>query len=219
MKLKRLSLLLIVVLSGADRLPGDPLPGLYLTNVGVLSNGWGQFEVRTPDTNRPYVLLHSWATDFCHGPPRWEMQGCFLLDPATNRHLITLPLPMSTFGSIFFCAAPLGQQTDWISYSISSYGTLSNGVGIMPWPKQPDYWSAALRVENVTNFPAASEVLFTGPPGSGITNKPPHDDSGASYNHHYYLSGPTTVPPTGNWHVQYGTNALAFPMGDCGSTT
>lgn len=206
----------IVALLGATAFSsaGQSLPGLYLTNAVVLTNGYGQFEVRTPDTNQPYVLLRSWAKDFCYGLPRWEVEERFQLDSPTNRYLITLPVQMSGFGSIFWRVAPLGQPMYWLSYSISSYGTLSNGLGVVSWPKQPDGWEAQLTVQNVTNSPAASEVFFTGPPGSGITNKPPDSDSGNGYKHYYYVTGPSAVPPTGNWHVQYGTNTLTFQMAD-----
>jgi len=197
----------------AFNLTGQSLPGLYLTNAVVLTNGAGQFEVRTPDATNPYVLLYSFGKDFCYGlSQRWQV-----LTVLTNSDTYVFnssPVPMSAMDNIFFRAAPLNQPMYWLSYSISSYGTLSNGVGVVSWPKQPDGWNAQLTVQNATNFPAASEILFTGPPGSLITNKPPDSDSGSGYKHYYYVSGPSAAPPAGTWQVQYAAEALTFPMAD-----
>ncbi len=203
----------VLLAATALKLAGQPLPGLYLTNAVVLANGACRFEVRTLDASKPYALLYSFAKTFCYGHTgRWEFQMAL-----TNTDIYVFnssPMPMSAMDSVFFRAAPLNQPVFWLFYSIRSYGELSNGVGVVSWPKQPDGWRAQLTVQNATNFPAASEVLFTGPAGSLIAEQPPDRDSGEHYKHYYYVSGPSAAPPTGNWHVQYAADAFTFPMAD-----
>jgi hypothetical protein len=118
------------------------------------------------------------------------------------------------FGSIFWQVAPLGQPMYSLHYRISSHLTFSNGLAVVQWPKQPDGWGAHLTVQNATNFPPTSEVLFTGPPGSLISSKPPDAGYGSGYKGYYQVSGPSAAPPAGVWQVQYGTNTLTFLMAD-----
>lgn len=203
----------ILLTATAVKSAGQSLPGLYFTNALVLSNGCGQFEVRTPEAAKPYVLLYSYAKDFCYlrDSQRWSVW--MALNSVTNRYIITSPQPMSATGTIFFRAAPLGQPMYWLDYEISSFGTLTNRISVVTWPKQPDRWWADLTVQNGTNFPAAGDVFFTGPPGT-LTNTPTQNGGGSGYKRYYDVLGPGTVPPAGTWHVQYATQALTFPMPD-----
>ena len=199
----------------AAKLAGQSMPGLYLTNAVLLSNGCGQIEVRTPEAAKPYALLYSYAKDFCYlsDAQRWGVVTA-LTNSATNSYVITLPEPMSSIGTIFFRVAPLGQPVYWLEYSIYSSGKLTNDLGSVTWPKQPDGWDAELTVQNSTNFPVRSAVLFTGPPGSLVTKKPAASESGGGYEHYYRVSGFGTLPPAGTWLVQYADAVLTFPMLD-----
>jgi hypothetical protein len=186
------------------------LPGLYLTNAVVLPDGCAQFEVRTPDATNAFALLYSFNL---------QTWGYWTnLNSGTNRYVIQTPWPISTVGTIFLRAAPLGQAIYNLAFNFRSFwnGPLANGTPVMSWPQQMQNWNVCLQVGNCTNLPACTNVLFSGPPGSGITNEPavygPHSGYGGTYDSRLLSS--SSPPSGGTWTVQYGTNLLAFATPD-----
>lgn len=86
------------------------------------------------------------------------------------------------------------------------------GSGFTPSPSYPvtlQNYSAALAVVNDINFPAAGNVYFTGPAGSGLTNTPAWLSMGGD-DWQIYQSSRVFNPaaaPGGNWVVNYkGSN-------------
>lgn len=77
--------------------------------------------------------------------------------------------------------------------------------------------TACLAVDNDSSFPAATNVLFTGPAGSGLTNAPAIAASSvigtnrATYCRYY---AEVTTAPVGLWTVTYKGSNLNFSMGD-----
>jgi hypothetical protein len=84
-------------------------------------------------------------------------------------------------------------------------------------------YSVRLDVDNAANWPDPSQVLFTGPPGSGMTNVTAFDaliepgDNSA-----WYMSPPVAtpaLPPPGTWTVAFGGTPLTFDPPDAQATT
>jgi len=191
------------------------LPGLYLTNAIVLPNGAAQLEVRTPDATNAFALLYS------HELQTWNF--VMALTNATNRHVITFPPgTISEIDHAFLRVAPLGQAiySLQMQFETSWNGGVVNGTPAMEWPHPLQWWRVELDVDNSTNFPPASEVLFSGPAGSGITNLPAASWSGpfSDFDHmgEYSSDASSTIPGVlgGTWHVQYATNSQLFMVPD-----
>jgi hypothetical protein len=81
------------------------------------------------------------------------------------------------------------------------------------FPVTLNSYSATFGVQDDTNYPAATNVFFTGPAGSGLTNSPANpDNSNTSDNSANYQSAYVTNPfiaPGGTWVVNYkGSNEM-----------
>jgi len=211
--MKRLLLLLTALLLPMGHLAAQSsstLPGLYLTNAVVLPDGCAQFEVRTPDATNAFALLSSFDLR------TWNYATA--LNSGTNRYVITSPSPISSIDAVFLGAAPLGQAIYSLDFSFRNFwnGPLTNGTPVMSWPQQIQNWQVSLQVGNCTNLTAATNVLFSGPSGTGITNEPtvdgPDSGYGGTYDSDLFASSPS--PPGGTWTVQYGTNLLALGTPD-----
>ncbi len=183
---------------------------LYLTNVVVLPNGFGQFEVRTPDTTNGYVLLYSRELT------QWSYWKS--LDTGTNHHVIQTPLPISSIGTVFVQAASLGQAIYEFHFDFRGMwnGPLkNNSTPALSWPQQIQSWQAQLNVDNCTNFPSTADVLFS---GIGTTNEPAEDDPTPYYDLTGWYSTsilPISSPPLGgSWTVEYGAKHLVFSVPD-----
>jgi hypothetical protein len=77
--------------------------------------------------------------------------------------------------------------------------------------------TACLVVDNDTDFPAATNVLFTGPAGSGLTNAPAVATSsviGTNRATYGRYCAEVTTTPTGLWTVTYKGTNLGFSMGN-----
>jgi len=80
---------------------------------------------------------------------------------------------------------------------------------VVSFPVPLNSYSANLEVNNDNNLPAATNVFFTGPGGSGLSNTPADPNNSSIAGQLYqspFVSSPAS-PPGGAWMVNYkGTN-------------
>jgi hypothetical protein len=94
-----------------------------------------------------------------------------------------------------------------------------NATPTVHYPIAPKNYRVMFHVFDDTNPPATSTVLFTGPPGSGLTNAPADPNFGIAQDgtNVYYLSGPVGNPSAavgGSWTVTYRNNPNTFQAPD-----
>ena len=94
-----------------------------------------------------------------------------------------------------------------------------NSTPTVTYPVGPKNYRVMWHVFNDTNPPATAGVLFTGPPGSGLTNSPADAAFGVVQDgtNVYYQSPPVKSPssaPGGTWTVQYNSVASSFQIPD-----
>jgi hypothetical protein len=86
------------------------------------------------------------------------------------------------------------------------------------FPVTLNSYSANFDVQSDTNFPAATNVFFTGPAGSGLTNSPANpDNSNTNGDQASYQSAFVTNPvfaPGGTWTVNYKGSNQTFSVSD-----
>lgn len=99
------------------------------------------------------------------------------------------------------------------------------GGGYTPdtaFPVTLNSYSAYLQVKGDTNLPAATNVFFTGPPASGLTNSPANpDNSNTNGDNGNYQSAYVTNPfiaPGGTWTVNYNASNYTFSVSTPPST-
>ncbi len=131
-------------------------------------------------------------------------------DTATNG-LITLVDPRGTagFNRQFYrleLGAVIVQYFSFLEFAIAGN---FNGTATPDtvFPVSLANYSAAFEVDNDTNYPDATNVFFTGPAGSGVTDLP-GDSGNSSFGNGYafYQTGPIYSPaaaPGGIWVVNY----------------
>ena len=97
---------------------------------------------------------------------------------------------------------------------VGEFGPNTTPTGL--YPVGPKNYRVIFHVYNETNPPSASTVLFTGPPGSGLTNSPADPNFGAVQNgtdvFYFSMAGPGAAPG-GTWTITYKNtpNALSVP--------
>ena len=121
-------------------------------------------------------------------------------DTSAGNQTINFQLGGASVGMLFF-RHRLG--------TVGEFGT--NATPAVPYPVSIKNYQAIFRVSNDTNPPADSAVLFTGPPGSGLTNTPADPTLGPVQDGtNVYFFSPTVRNPAiasgGLWTVVYGTN-------------
>ncbi len=82
--------------------------------------------------------------------------------------------------------------------------------------------TACLAVDNDASFPAATNVFFTGPPGSGLTNAPAIASSsviGTNRATYCRYCTEVTTTPSGLWTVTYKGTNFNFSMGNPDAAT
>jgi hypothetical protein len=86
------------------------------------------------------------------------------------------------------------------------------------FPVTLNSYSATFGVQGDTNYPAATNVFFTGPAGSGLTNSPANpDNSNTNVDSANYQSAYVTNPfiaPGGSWAVNYKGSNQTFSVTD-----
>ncbi len=133
---------------------------------------------------------------------------------ATN-HLITLVDPRGTaaFGRQFY-RLTLGNTAsfDFNFIEFANAGSFEGDTPNTTFPVTLNSYAGVFSVNNDTDYPEATNVFFTGPGGSGLTNSPA--DPGNSNTHGesqaYYQSQIISNPaigPAGTWVMNYkGSN-------------
>ena len=166
-------------------------------------------------SNQLYTIQVS--TNLIH----WDSVGS---DTATN-NLITLIDPRGTTGfSRQYYRVLLGATA---SFSLeflefANAGNFnSNSTPNTTFPVTLTSYSAGLQVNDDINYPAATNIFFTGPAGSGLTNAPgdPNNSSigGGHENSSFYQSPIISSPaaaPGGTWVVNYKGTNQTFTMTD-----
>ena len=189
-----------------------PDNGLYFTNVTMTPDGRALFEVVTP-SNGVYSLLVS--TNLSDWISVENLEG------PTNRFTVTWPDPpwrISDFRSLFLRAAVgLVPQFNFRLNLSDTAGILVAGTPSVTFPQSPHY-SAFLEGNRLANPAADTNVFFTGPPGSGLTNALP-EGTGLDPDHYgknYWSPRPAapSVPPPGRWTVKYAGTDLFFDQPD-----
>ena len=140
----------------------------------------------------------------------WSSVGS---DTSTNK-LITLVDPRGTAGfSRQYYRILLGSVASFSLQFLefANAGSFnSNSTPNTTFPVVLNSYSAGLQVNDDINYPAATNVFFTGPAGSGLTNAP-GDPSNSSINtgrensafyQSSFVSSPAAVPG-GTWVVNY----------------
>jgi hypothetical protein len=159
-------------------------------------------------SNQLYTIQVS--TNLIH----WDSVGS---NTATN-NLITLVDPRGTAGFNrqyyrILLGAAANFSLDFLEFA-NAGNFNSNSTPNTTFPMRLTSYSAGLQVNDDTDYPAATNIFFTGPAGSGLTNAPgdPNNSSisGGHENSSFYQSALISNPaaaPGGTWVVNYkGTN-------------
>ena len=122
-------------------------------------------------------------------------------DTSTGSQTLNFIVPGPAVGTLFF------------RHGLSVVGEFGNRpTPVVNYPVTVKNYRAIFHVFIDTNPPATSTVLFTGPPGSGLTNTPADPGFGAVTDgtNVFYFSPPVNNPSVamgGPWTVNYRTNA------------
>ena len=146
----------------------------------------------------------------------WNSVGS---DTATNS-LITLVDPRGTAGfSHQYYRIMLGAVASFSLQFLefANAGSFnSNSTPNTTFPVSLNSYSAALQVNDDANYPSATNVFFTGPAGSGLTNAAGDpNNSSMNDNSAFYQSPIVTSPttaPAGNWVVNYKGSNQTFTV-------
>ena len=165
-------------------------------NAGTATDGGGNYSMP--------VLAGSWGVGVDSQGLAQRGYGVVLsqsVDTSAGNQTLNFVVGTPALGTLFFRHA-LGQ--------VGEFGRSSTPT--VHYPVSIKNYRAIFQVANDTNPPAANTVLFTGPPGSGLTNAPADPSFGAVQNGASvtYFSPPVGNPTAaigGGWTVIYRTNA------------
>lgn len=188
----------------------QPTLALYLTNATILPDGCGQLEVIAP-SNGTYTLqssgdLRKWTT-------------AMILEGPTNRFVVTSPVPMRSLGDMFLRVG-IGRVPEYNLFHCfyDTAGTLVVGTPSVAFPRTIQLYKTVFSIYNVASFPEVGKVLFTGPPGSGLTQAKAEEASIRPAEHEAWYQSPApltpNVPPPGTWTVDYAGTKLSFEVPD-----
>ena len=184
---------------------------LCLTNFTLLPDGCATMEVAGV-TNGAYTLetssdLQTW---------RYGMA----LNITNNRCIITSPAPITGADSLFLrVRAGQGVYADLNLH----FGTQPGNFGAasspaVSFPVQLAWYTANLMIDQDTDFPPQTQVLFTGPAGSGVSSGPADQFGVDPDNGEAWYQSPFTPPAPaslgGSWVVNYKGADLGFTLPD-----
>lgn len=185
-------------------------PPLAVTNQSLLPDGRGQVKVLTP-SNTTYSL--EWSSDL----KTWK--HAFTWDATNNSMIIQSQDSFVSMDRIFLRARVgrglYGTMSLLLFANGGSFGA-GNCTPTVSFPIAVSAYSAAYEIEDDTAYPAGSAVLFSSPPGFGLTNTPAqfyNIDSAASYA--WYQSPQITsalIPTGGVWQVTYKATNLSCTL-------
>jgi hypothetical protein len=144
----------------------------------------------------------------------------FTLEATNNRILIVSPEPVVSMANLFLRArVGRGLYPDLGLHFHVSAGTFGGAfVPAMHFPVTLSSYSAHLDVEDGEAFPDGTNVVFTGPAGSGLVNAlsgqfAVETDENRAWYQSPEVSTPV-VPPPGLWTVRYQATNLTFHLPD-----
>lgn len=186
-----------------------------ITNAAIMGGNF-QFQVLITSNATFTIETSTNLTD-------WTAVGS---DVATN-NLITLIDPRGTasFNRQFYRVLLGGINVASYSFSFLEFADAGNfGESFTPdttFPVTLGSYSANFGVDGDTNYPAATNVFFTGPAGCGLTNSPADPDNSSTNTGHensanyqsQIVSNPTTAPG-GAWTVNYKGSNQVFSVPD-----
>ncbi len=190
----------------------QPVPPPVMTNATVLPDGRAQLQVLVVP-GQIYTLEMS--TDL----KKWDY--AMMLEADTNLLTITSPEPITTSEKLLFLRTRIGRgfypemNLMFFAPAGSFGGALTPTVS---YPVSLQNYSAGLGVDQDAPYPDATNVFFTGPPGSGLTNAAAQragintNDDYAWYQSPLVSSPP--VPPAGTWRVAYKGTNLSLDLPD-----
>ncbi|MHB8519423.1 MAG: hypothetical protein ACYDH9_01575 [Limisphaerales bacterium] len=191
---------------------GTPLPSPALTNPGRSPNGAVKFQL-TGAANQTYQIQASadftnWltVTNVVTGP---DGSADFIDDQASG------------FDHRFYRAVGGASTSARTSLSFNFYANFGsfgvNGTPQGAFPVPLNSYRALFGVNNDSALPAAIDVTFTGPAGSGLTNTPADfqnvEGGGSAAYESPDVQNPTAAP-AGTWTVNYKGAPQTFPLQD-----
>ena len=190
-----------------------PISGLNVFS-GAFINGTNYNAGATTDGSGNYslpVLAGAWNVDVDSQGLAQRGYGIVFgqtADTSTGNQTLNFVVGTPAVGTLFFRHA-LGV--------VGEFGNSSTPV--VSYPVTVKNYRAIFHVFNDTNPPDASTVLFTGPPGSGLTNMPADPAFGAvqAGTDVFYFSPQVRSPSVasgGPWTVMYRTNANNLSVPD-----
>lgn len=175
------------------------------TNAAVI-NGLFQFQLKTV-VGQSYTFQTS--TDLLN----WTNVGS-VTDVTTNLlSLVDSGHPAANFSRMFYRAL-VGASVSF-SFNFHEYVNAGNfGAALTPaitFPVSLNSYAADFDVQNDTSFPSATNVFFTGPAGSGLSDTAADPNDGATNSNEADYQSPNVSSPAaapgGAWTVNYkGTN-------------
>ncbi|MBW8863351.1 MAG: hypothetical protein JF609_00195 [Verrucomicrobia bacterium] len=208
--LPRYLYLLTLLVVSARNCPGQ---APVFTNAAVV-NGLFQFQLKT-------VVGQSYTFETSTNLLTWTSVGSIanvttnLLSLADSQH------PVASYSRKFY-RARVGVDITF-SLNFHEYANAGNfGGGLTPVTSFPVFlnsYSADFAVQNDLNFPPATNVFFTGPAGSGLSNTPADPSSSNTNNSNEgdyqspFVSSPAAAPG-GTWTVAYKGTNLNFNITD-----
>lgn len=143
---------------------------------------------------------------------------------STGTNVLTLndPRAVTNFSGMFYRAAIGNSLPPAFSFNFHEFANAGGfGGGYTPAPSYPvslANYAAVFEVQNDFNLPAAGNVFFTGPGGSGLTNAAADpnnsyvNSSDASYQSPFV--SPPAAAPGGTWTVNYHGTNITFNVSD-----
>jgi len=185
---------------------------LIFTNA-MIANGKFQFQVLT-SSNVSFTIQDS--ADLV----TWTSVGS--MTAISNSLTVTDPRGLNGDG-LFYRLVPGASQGN-VSYSLSflefaDAGSFGNSLSPnTSFPVTLDSYSAEFNVGNDTNYPVATNVFFTGPAGSGLTNSPadPNNSNtnGSPANYQSLIIVNPPIAAAGTWTINYKGSNQVFSVPD-----
>ncbi len=181
---------------------------------GAVSNGFFQGQLKVVP-GQTYTIETSTNLEI------WIARGTMSSDGAERIDLMD-PNAVAESGRMFYRAAVgnlVGATFDLHLLEFANAGQFNSGVTPMvSYPVTLNAYSAGLDVRFELVFPAATNVFFTGPAGSGLTAAPANpNNSNINATDAFYQTSAVSAPaagPGGIWTVNYKGTNLTFNLPD-----
>lgn len=204
----------IVGIAGGDVygrfLPRSTTPPVF-TNAAVV-NGYFQGQLRV-------VPGVTYTLEISTNLTTWLPAGVIHSDGTNLLHMVD-DQPATARSRLFVRAAASDTGSPVFTFHVAEFANAGSfGSGFTPSPSYPvtlQSYRAVFGVAQDINFPPATNVYFTGPAGSGLTNTPASSSFGGE-NWRMYPSPSVFNPsaaPGGTWIVNYKGSNVTFNIPD-----